>query len=108
MERVYVGLTNRVSGSMGGGVRVGRAVGVALELGAVADINSEGVGGWKQPMAARVLASGRSAESGGAAESLYFWSSQRFGWLERQGWQTFSFGSFQTALLTALGSEARR
>ena len=61
MERVYVGLTDQVSRSMGGkvgGVRVRRAVGGALALGMVADGISKGVGGRTQPMAARALASG--------------------------------------------------
>ena len=61
MERVYVGLMDRVSGSMGSGVgvvRVRRAVGRALDSGTVAAGSSEGVWGWKRPTAERALASG--------------------------------------------------
>ena len=58
MERVKVGLTYRVSGSMGGGFRVSRAVGGALVLGTV-------------PLFVVLPASGTAGGLGTA--SLYFW-----------------------------------
>ena len=66
MERVYIGLTDRAIGIMGSGVdgvRVGRSVGGALELGAVAAGRSKGVRGQKRPTAERASASGTTAKS---------------------------------------------